>query len=427
MNESLSLFISPFIQGLLVTIGIGLIIGLEREFNTRQEAAHLGGIRTFPLVAILGFSLVSVSKYSTPLLFAAALIGIFLLVAVAYWVQTQKGKLGLTTELALLITFTLGAMAAYGALVEAVSITVFVTTLLSLKDQFHGFIERITEEELFAFIKFFIIALLVMPLLPDQPFGPKGLLNAREIGWIVVIVSSISLAGYLALKFGGLQKGILLTAVAGGLFSSTMVAWVFSQRSRETPEAAATYSAGIVLSSTIMYLRVLFLVWVFHPALAPTMLLPCGALLLASLLVVWFLARHQKQGGAVGDFPLGNPLELKNALFFVVLYGVVSLFLFYSAEWFGNAGLYATGTLSGIADIDAITISTAKMSNRQGVGTADAANVILLAMLANTCFKLGVSMLRGTPLLRRLTALGFGLTLLVGAVILMLRIFWIGG
>lgn len=424
MHESLSLLISPFIQGLLATIGIGLIIGLEREFNTHQEAAHLGGIRTFPLVAILGFSLASVAKNTTPLLLAAALVGMFILIAVAYWVQTQKGKLGLTTELALLITFVLGTLTAYGFLVEAVSVTVFITTLLSLKDQFHGFIKRITEEELFAFIKFIIIALLVMPLLPDQPFGPNGLLNAREIGWIVVIVSSISLAGYLGLKFGGLRRGILLTAFAGGLFSSTMVAWVFSQRSRETPAAAATYSAGIVLSSTIMYLRVLFLVWVFHPALAPAMLLPCGALLLTSLGVVWFLAyRHAQQQGPMGDFPLGNPLELKNALFFVVLYGVVSLFLFYSNQWFGYAGLYTTGTLSGIADIDAITISTAKLSNRNGVGTADAANVILLAMLANTAFKLGVSLLRGTPQLRRLTAIGFGLTLLTGGAVLAIRLF----
>lgn len=415
------MLVSLFIQGLLVSVGTGLIIGLEREFNTHQEAAHLGGTRTFPLVSILGYSTVTLAKQTAPVVLVAGIVGIFALVVLAYWVQTQKGKLGLTTALALLVTYFLGAMTAYGLLVEAVSLTVFTTTLLSLKDQFHSFVKRITEEEMFAFIKFFIIALLVMPLLPDKPFGPGGLLNAREIGWIVVIVSSISLTGYLGLKFGGMQRGILLTAFAGGLFSSTMVAWVFSQRSRETPEAAVTYSAGIVLSSSIMFVRILLLVWGFYPPLAYQLIVPCMILLVASLGVVVYLMYRHKDQPMKEDFPLGNPLDLKNALFFVVLYASVSLFMVYSGQWFGEAGLYVTGTLSGVADMDAIAISTAKLTGRSGVTVTDACNVIVMAMLANTCFKLGVSLLRGVSQLRRYTAIGFGLILLSGLGVLLVR------
>lgn len=415
------MLVSLFIQGLLVSVGIGLIIGLEREFNTHQETAHLGGIRTFPLVSILGYSTVTLAKQTAPAVLVAGITGMFALVVLAYWVQTQKGKLGLTTALAMLVTFLLGGMAAYGLLAEAVSVTVFTTTLLSLKDQFHGFVKRITEDEMFAFIKFFIIALLVMPLLPNQPFGPDGLLNAREIGWIVVIVSSISLTGYLGLKFGGMQRGILLTAFAGGLFSSTMVAWVFSQRSRETPDAAATYSAGIVLSSSIMFIRILLLVWGFYPPLAYSLIWPCMILLVVSLIVVGFWVYQHKDQPMAEDFPLGNPLDLKNALFFVVLYATVSLFMVYSGQWFGEAGFYATGTLSGVADMDAIAISTAKLAGRSGVAVPDAGNVIVLAMLANTCFKWGVSLLRGVPLLRRYTSVGFGLILLSGVAVLVVR------
>jgi len=193
---------------------------------------HVGGIRTFVLVAILGNVTDWVAKSTTPALLIAGLAGFILLVVAVYFVQTQKGKIGLTTQIALLLTFLLGVANSRGLMQESVAVVVLMTTVLSLKDQLHGLIKQITEEELFAFIKFIVLALLVLPLLPKTPFGPDDLLSPRDLGYIVVLVLSISFTGYLLLKFGSPQKGILLTAVIGGLLSSTLIAWCSSRHRR---------------------------------------------------------------------------------------------------------------------------------------------------------------------------------------------------
>ncbi|MEY3195167.1 MAG: hypothetical protein RIQ78_1264, partial [Bacteroidota bacterium] len=235
---SLLEILTPTFVRLVVSAGVGLIIGLEREFNTHDQPAHVGGVRTFVLVAILGNVADWVSKYTTPTLLLVMMGGFLLLIGIAYGVQTQKGKLGLTTPVALLLTFLLGIANAEGRMQESLTIVVLMTTVLSLKEQLHGFVHQLTEEEWFAFIKFIVLALLILPMLPKTPFGPDGLLTPRDLGYVVVLVLSFSFSGYLLLKFGNPQKGILITAIMGGLFSSTLIAWVFSAKSRERKDLA---------------------------------------------------------------------------------------------------------------------------------------------------------------------------------------------
>lgn len=412
--ESLQTLLSPFLVSLIVSAGIGLIIGLEREFNTQDDPGHIGGIRTFILVAILGNLAHWLTKSVAADLLVAATAGFFLLVCVAYYIQAQKGKIGLTTEVALLLTFLLGVACAQGLLQESLAVVVLMATVLSLKQQLHGFIQRITEDELFAFIKFIVMALLILPLLPNEPFGPDNLLNPKDLGFIVVLVLSISFAGYLLIKFGSPHKGILLTAIIGGLFSSTMIAWVFSSKSRERPDLSQAYGSGIVLASTIMFVRVFIWAVIFAYPVALDLLTPLLLMLAVSLAPTWQVIRQRTKADAVTPLSPGNPLDIKNAVFFVILYVSITFLMSASRTWLSPAMTYLSGAVAGIADIDAISISMAKWAATPTGQSREAAIIILLAVMSNSLFKWLVSVSRGASALRKPVSLGFGLVLLVG-------------
>lgn len=415
---SLDTILTPFFTGLLTAAGVGLIIGLEREFNTHDEPAHIGGIRTFILTAMLGYCAGWMGQSGLDAALIVVLAGFFGLVAVAYYVQTLHHKMGLTTEIALMLTLLLGVAIASGYVRESLAVVVLMTLVLSLKDELHGFIQRITEDELFAFIKFIVLALLILPMLPDEPFGPENLLNLRDMGWIAVLVLSISFTGYLLLKFGKPHKGILLTALVGGLFSSTLVAWVFSARSRERPDMAAAFGSGIVTASSIMFVRVFLLSSIFSFPIALRLLPPLALMLLLSLIPAWRVLRARPDEPDAPQLAPGNPLDLKNALFFIILYVAVTYLMFGSRQWLDPALTYLSGAVAGIADIDAITISTAKWSAANADSQREAAIIILLAVMSNSVFKLLVSVFNGAASLRRPVLTGFGLVLLVGAVFL---------
>lgn len=420
--QSLNTLLTPAFTSLLVSAGIGLIIGLEREFNTHDDPAHVGGIRTFVLVAILGNVADWISTHTSSEILVTALAGFILLVIVAYYVQTQKGKFGLTTEVALLLTFLLGVANSKGLTQESLTIVVLVTTVLSLKEQLHGFIKQITEEELFAFIKFIVLALLILPVLPTNGFGPENALTARDLGYIVVLVLSISFLGYLLLKFGSPQKGILLTAIIGGLFSSTMIAWVFSSKSRERADLSPAFGSGIVLASSIMFVRVFIWASIFAFPVARELFLPLLLMLLVSLIPTWQVLRQHKPEKNVTPLTPGNPLDIKNAIFFVFLYIGITFLMSTARQWLSPAMTYISGAVAGIADIDAISISTAKWAATPSGQSREAAIIILIAVMSNSLFKWLVSVFRGHPALRKPVGTGFGLVLLVG---LGWLIFWL--
>ena len=420
--ESLNSLLTPFFAGLLIAAGVGLIIGLEREFNTHNELAHLGGIRTFTLVAVLGYAAGFLANNSDEVVLTAILAGFILLVALGYYVQTQKGKTGLTTELAMLLTFLMGLLISDGYIRESLAIVVVITVVLSLKEQLHSFIRQITGEELYAFIKFIVFALLVLPMLPDEPFGPEGILNARDIGWIGMLALAMNFAGYLLLKFSGKQKGILLTALIGGLFSSTLIAWVFSSRSREKPELASAYGAGIVLASSVMYVRVFLVSAMFDYPVSLALFFPLLLMLAASLLPSYQVLRKISAAETPSqDISAANPLDIRNALLFAILYIAVALLMYGSRHWLGNTFAYLSGAVAGIADIDAITISSAKWAAGDGANVPVAANIILVAVMSNSLFKLSVSLLRGAPGVRKPVLTGFGVVLAVGILFLAVR------
>lgn len=409
----------PFFQHLLVTAAIGLIIGLEREFNTHGERAHVGGIRTFTLAAMLGYLSGTVAANSVLWVIPFTILGFFLLLSVIYYYQVRQERYGLTSELSMLSTLLLGILVSQGYVQESLAVVVVMTALLSVKEQVHGIVKKITEEEMFAFIKFAVLALLILPILPDKSFGPEGLINSLELGWLVIIVLSISFTGYLLLKFVG-QRGILLTAIIGGLLSSTMVTWVFSERSREKPELSASYGAGIILASSVMFIRAFALAAVFYQPVARLLVIPLSVLLVLNLLTAYRVYRLQQHNGETPSLNPGNPLDIRNAVVFTLIYTGITFGMYYARQWSGQVGVYLSGAISGIADIDAITISSAKWASADTEQTGFAASVIILAILSNTVFKAVLSYIRGSEALGKSVVTGFGIILITGTTWLLL-------
>lgn len=417
-------FFPPFFQGLMVAVGTGLVLGLEREHQQSAEQYSFAGLRTFALMSLVGYLTGNLAiKTANTWLIPLVALGVLLLIAMAYRAQAEQKSLGLTTEIALFISYLSGSLVAVGYPGEAFGGAVVVAVLLSLKTRFKRFIQQISQEELAAFLKFFVLIVLALLLLPDAYFGPDNLLHYRSIGWVILLVSSISLTGYLLLKFGSARYGILGTATVGGLFSSTLVAWVFSGRSRQMPSLAPLFSGGILLSSSVMYLRVLFLTSLFSIELMRQLFLPCVLMFLVSILVVGFLYAPKANWpfeSATPALPLGNPLDLKNALYFAALYVGVSFFMYYSRQELGESGSFASAAFSGIADMDAITISTAQWV-QQSLSYGYAARVIVVAALSNTVFKAILVLSRSCPNTRRQVLAGFGLVWLTGGLWLALR------
>jgi uncharacterized membrane protein (DUF4010 family) len=404
----------PFFTGLLVAFGVGLIIGLEREFNTMGAPGHLAGIRTFSLTAILGYLAGWLGQSGRWELAVLLLSGMVLLVVIGYFLRAREGHNGLTTELALLLILLLGIAISMGFRQEALAVVVVTTVVLSLKEQLHFVVRQLTQEELSAFLKFIVLALLLLPMLPNQQFGPEGLLNFQEIGWVVVLVLSISFAGYLLLKFGGAHRGVLLTAVIGGLISSTLIAWAFSARSKERKEYSDVLGAGIVLASSVMFVRVYLLSSVFSASLGKMLFWPLLLMFIGSMLPLWQIYRSPKPALDTPSLSPGNPLDIRNALVFLFLYVGVTYLMYASRTWMEGKMTYVSGAIAGLADSDAITISTSKWAAVAPDRLSEAATVILLAILSNTLFKLGISIINGDKSLIRPVGLGFGAVLLLG-------------
>lgn len=415
LQQDIFKYISPFLVGLLISTGIGLIIGLEREYNKLQGAA-ISGIRTFPIVCIAGFLLADLSAPFGIWVIAASIPAFLLFLGFQHLSKTGSETEGHTTHFSLFITFLLGMMISVQLYKEGLAVAVIVVTLLALKNKFKSTLKRITQEELFATIKFFILSLLILPFLPNQKFGPDGIMNLYDIGWVVVIVSILSFIGYFLTKFAGSRKGIIVTAMLGGLISSTAVAWSFSARSKENPELASTYSAGILISSAIMFPRLAIVSFIFNPAIIQTLWLPFLLMFTVAASYSWWLIRKRetKDSTAV-PIAIGNPLDIFSALYFAAIYVVILLLVYYSSKYFGNQGLYFSAIISGFADTDAITISVSKLAKEINM-TSSAAQIIVAATLSNSLVKMGIGIFKGTPQMRVRLGIGFGAVLAVGLI-----------
>ncbi|MGZ5243108.1 MAG: MgtC/SapB family protein [Bacteroidia bacterium] len=420
MQEYLQIWLSPFMISLLISTGIGLIVGLEREFNSTKTNYHFAGIRTFPLMAITGCLASLLAQQINTWVVLIAIPSILIFIGITFIARNKETFSGITTELSLFIAFILGVMAGFEFYREALAAGVFTTLLLSLKGKFRQLVTNITEEELFAFIKFTILTLLILPLLPNKDMGPNGVLNPFEIGVVVIIVSTVNFIGYFLVKFIGSGKGLLLTAFLGGIFSSTAVTWVFSMGSRDRAELSKSYAGGIILATTIAFMRVLLLCLIFNAALFKIMIVPCILLTLSGVVFLIFLVRHFTPNTEGAELKMGNPLNLGNAFGFGIIYIGILLMTNYSESFFGNSGFYITGFVSGFADLDATTISAAKLAQNADK-LFPAAMVVMLAFLSNSLTKLFIVILRATMEVKKLVLISYSIMAAVGVVIVLFK------
>lgn len=406
--------IGSYMLGFIISLAIGLIVGLEREFDRLQGHSGIAGIRTFPIISVLGFLIARLSDDFTPWLAITGLGGLFLFLGVSQLQKVRKEwTVGITTNIALIVTYILGIMVFKKLYQEAAAAAVILVTLLSLKTTFQSFIQNITSIELFAFIKFAIIALLILPLLPNEQYGPNGLLNPFEIGMVVVIVSFLDFFGYFLVKFVGSRTGILLTAVLGGLISSTTVAWNYASKSKQNPSLSREYSAGIVIASAIMFPRIGLLAALFNPKVAIALVVPLALLTFVGLIPSFLLIRKNSKNTTQTEIEVGNPLNIQNALTFAVIYVLILYAVHYGNEFFGESGLYYSSIIAGLADTTAISIGMAKFGLDEAYVTLSAM-VILAGALSNTLVKMIISFTKGSKETSKYVGIIFGLTIVIG-------------
>jgi uncharacterized membrane protein (DUF4010 family) len=403
---------------LAIAIGLGLLVGLQRE----RVKAGLAGLRTFPLITMLGAICGMLAATLGAWILAAGFLALAAMIVVGKVaiLRRRSADPGLTTEIAILLMFGVGATLVNGNEVVAIAVGGVVAVLLQFKGPMHGFAERLGDEDLKAIMKFALLSLVILPVLPDQSYGPYAVWNPRQIWWMVVLIVGINLGGYIAYKFCGGTCGLTLGGLLGGLISSTATTASYARRSVQQADVSHQAAIVIMIASAVGAARVLAEVAVSAPAFLKVAGPPFAVILaLLALLsaALWFLGGKQERGEMP---PQQNPSELKSALLFGSLYAIVLLAVAAAKNYFGNRGLYAVAALSGLTDMDAICLSTARLVTTGSVDADHGWRLILVGFLANTTFKGSlVGLLGHRGLFARIAPL-YAITLAAGGLLLWL-------
>ena len=394
-------------------LALGLLLGLERERAQEDSDRSFGGIRTFALITLTGALAGFLhSELALGGLALALFAAVALLVAVSYAVTATKGEFGMTTEITALLAFVLGVLCGFGALGIASAAAVASLLLLTFKELLHRMARRVEAADVYATLKFALISLIILPLLPNETFGPPPIdvINPYKIWLMVVLIAGLNFVGYMLVKVLGSEHGIGLTGVLGGLVSSTAVTLSFSQRSRQEPAQSNAFALAIVIAWTIMFVRVVVMTGVIDRPLARSLAVALGMMTLAGAVVSFVLFRRSRSQ-PTGTVKTGaNPFELGEAIQFGLLFGVVTVAAKAAQAYFGETGLYLAGAVAGLTDVDAIALSMANLAATEPESQAVAARTIVIAVLANTATKTGLAASLGAPELRHV--------LLVTAVVL---------
>jgi len=380
----------------LAALGIGLLIGLEREYGQRKvkgkpQPTEAAGIRTFALVSLAGNLLTWLPGELAMWAVALGLLFTGLMALISYH-RTSRGDeadKGTTSEIVLVTTYLLGVLTGFGFMLQATIIAVVVFALLHFKKVLHRFSHSLSENDIHQTVQFLIVTVVVLPILPNQPYGPYNSFNPQHIWLMIVLISGIGFVSYAAMKLIGHRAGLGVVGILGGLTSSTAVTLAMSRLNRQTPELQSSCLMATILACSTMFPRTLALTLVLNPEVTLHLLLPFAAILFISLAVVFILYRRAKTLEIKPPYrPKSNPLSFKTALAFGGIYAVVIFFVHMAQSNFGDAGLMAVAGLSGLSDIDPVTLSLSDIS--RGQVTADiAAQGILLAAAANSSVKLG--------------------------------------
>lgn len=379
---------------LAVALAIGLLIGLERGWQTREESDHqrTAGLRTFALTGLLGGICGLMSAVSSPIVLAAGLLAFTgALAAFSYLEAKADNNFSVTGVVAGILTFVLGAYATLGNETVAVATAVTMAILLALREPLHSWVRNVTWPEMRSVLVLLAMSFLLLPILPNRPIDPWNVLNPSEIWLLAILIAAVSFAGYVAVRVLGARTGIAVAAIAGGMASSTATTLSFARLARENPESTRLLAGGVLLAGVTMLARVVVLAGLLKPELIAIVLWPAAAaaavLLMAAAAVLW--------GGPSGatehpQLQIKNPFDLGTVLQLAGLIAVILLVAKGVASYAGNAGLFLLAAVSAIADVDALTISMARLAGLQ-VAAGDAASAILIAASVNTASKAAIA------------------------------------
>jgi len=390
----------------VVALAIGLLMGLERERNPAAKA----GLRTFALTALLG----ALAAHLGTALDAIWLIPVGLLLVGAMMIAAylrdpvEDGDPGTTTEAALMLCYGLGVLVWHNEIQLAVMLGIAATMLLYFKPELRGWSQHMTRRDLLSVLQFAVLSLIILPLVPNRNYGPFGALNPYQIWWMVVLIAGVGLAGYAALRLVGQRRGAVMLGLLGGLVSSTATTLAFSRHARASDAMLPVAVIVIVLANLVVQVRLGVLAAVLAPGVLPQLLpVLIGGLVTGGLGAAYGVRRLRPQG-EMPALAMANPTELRTALGFGLMYALVLLAAAWLSDWLGTRGLYAVALVSGLTDVDAITLSSLRLHNLDKLPVAVVVNVITLATLANLVFKSALALTIGGWNMARHAAAGMG-------------------
>jgi uncharacterized membrane protein (DUF4010 family) len=403
-------------------LAAGLLIGAERSWQDRnsEDTQLVAGIRTFALSSLLGAFAMLLGNHFSVVAWAVIFAGFAVLVAASYFGELQRmGDRGLTSEVALLLTFLLGSLAMAGYAGLAAAGAVAVALLLNLKQSLHSALKRLSEAELSGALKLLFISVVLLPALPNQGYGPWQAFNPYAIWWMVVLIASIGFAAYVAIRLVGMRQGLLITALLGGVVSSTAMT-VTLARLAPGRNLHALLACGLLATSTLMFPRIILEVGLVNASLLPHLAWPLGvATLVYAGGALLYFRRAGTESKEAAEPPLKNPFELGPALRFAALLALILLLVEGAQRWLGDVGVYLVAVLSGLADVDAITLSLARSAQGE-LNAQVAVQGIFLAALSNSLVKALLVAVIGGRKLALLTLPVMAAGMLAGAATLLL-------
>lgn len=403
-----------------IALGLGVLVGLQRE----RVESRLAGIRTFPLITIFGTICGLIAQVFSGWVIAAGLLALAATIVIGDIIKLKQDAAanldpGLTTEMAMLLMFTLGVYLTIGDEAIAIAIGGGAAVLLQFKNQMHAVVAKLGEDDVKAIMQFALISLVILPVLPNQTYDAFAVLNPRQIWLMVVLIVGISLGGYIVYIFFGKKAGIVLGGILGGLISSTATTASYSRRTKTAPGSSVTAAIIIIIASAVVFLRVILEIAVISVSFFTQAVLPITLMLMlfiALALGLWFWGKRQASEMPTQE----NPSELKTALLFGLIYALVLFAVAAAKARFGDRGLYVVAGLSGLTDVDAITLSTAQLVKAERLDGDTGWRVVMMALMSNLVFKAAtIAVLGSGILLKRVGAL-YAIVFIVGILLLLI-------
>jgi len=383
----------------LTALAIGLLMGMERERNPRAKA----GLRTFALSALLGAACgdIAAQTGATLLLPAGLAVLAAMMIAADFRDRADSDDPGTTTVVAVFVAFSLGAMTMTGQAQLAVMLSIAATILLYFKPELRGIATGLERRDLLSILQFAVVTFIVLPLLPDHDFGPYNALNLRQMWWMVVLISGVSLTGYVALRLVGRSHGAAWLGLLGGLVSSTATTLAYARHTRTNPSLASLSAGIIVLANLVLIVRLGVLAAVVLPTLLPKLAILLAAALAPGAIVAAIAWKRSSGSPELAMPAVSNPAELRAAFAFGLGYALVLLITAWLADVAGSSGVLGVAFVSGLTDVDAITLSSMRLADAGTITETQAVLSIGIAMIANICFKLLLVQLAGGAMLLR--------------------------